>query len=534
MTAIRYWQCIGRCSLALLSFGAAAQDSPPPQWGPHADVEVKPGSKRTLGEADLFFPIAQDARSLIFANLRGRFDDNSSHEGNFGLGLRQMRENGWNLGAYGYFDRRRSDTGNYFNQATLGAEALGRDWDFRANGYLPLGTSVRDLGTASSAAISGAAIQVTTTTREERALKGFDAELGWRAPLFDSEGPRQLRLYLGGYHFSGGGITVQGPRMRAELSMTRLPWFGRDADLFLSAEAQDDSARGSQTFVSLRLRIPLGKEVSRSRRLNAQKRRMTAPIVRDVDIVTQSHVTSTLVETGTATAGGQTITVLNSTSTSGASLQAALNTAGANSTVVLKGTFNTTVQTNMSAGQTLIGAGTLTVKTPTGYTATLNLPGATIAAATDATQNVLRMANNATLDGVTITNTYSGGSSSAVNAQSLTGVTIKNSTLSASGSSGSYTVDALNSTNLVFSGNTISATSSGGASGIGIRALSSNNLSIVGNTFNMTGATQYVVAGDNTTVFNTAASTGNATNSGACFFTGAPTGSVGFSTITCP
>lgn len=145
------------------------------------------------------------------------------------------------------------------------------------------------------------------------------------------------------------------------------------------------------------------------------------------------------------------------------------------------------------------------------------------------------MANNATLIGMTVTNGYSVGSSNAVNAQGMTGVTIRNSTLSATGTSGSYTLDAVSSTNMVVSGNTIAATSSGGASGIGIRTQSANNLTIVGNTFNMTGAIQYVVAGNNFTVFNTAASTGNVTNSGTCIFIGgAPTGSVGFSTISCP
>ncbi|MBF0166963.1 MAG: inverse autotransporter beta domain-containing protein [Alphaproteobacteria bacterium] len=110
-----------------------------PKWGPHIDLEGKAGTKRNLGEADLFVPLVQNQQSLLFADFRTRLDDHGSQEGNFGLGARAMLDHGWNLGAYGYFDRRRSDNGNYFNQATLGIEGLSQDWDVRLNSYLPVG-----------------------------------------------------------------------------------------------------------------------------------------------------------------------------------------------------------------------------------------------------------------------------------------------------------------------------------------------------------------------------------------------------------
>lgn len=543
MAGIKVWRGIGLCGLAALSFGAVAEEQPQaqpsgdlgPKWGPHIDFEAKPGSKRSLGEADLLLPIAQDARTLVFSSLRGRFDDNSSLEGNLGLGVRRMLESGWNLGVYAYFDRRRSDTGNFFNQGTLGVEALGRDWDFRANGYLPIGTRVRDLGETSSAALSGAALQVTSTTREERALKGFDAEMGWRAPLFDSEAARQLRLYLGGYRFNDDVIKVVGPRVRAELAMEDLPWFGKGTKLFLGAEAQDDSARGSQTFLSLRLRIPLGKESSRPSTLNAQERRMAAPVMRDVDIVTQSRVSSTLTEAATQTSGGQALTVVDSaTTTTAAALNTALTNAGA-STVVLSGTFSTNARINMAVGQTLIGSGSLTVRSASGRTATVSLPSATIAATANSTLNALAMANNATLIGMTVTNGYSAGSGNAVVAQGMTGVTIRNSTLTATGTNGAYTLDARTTTNAVIVGNTITANPSAlGASGIW--AQSANNITIADNTITTTvtpSVDKYAISGNEWTVF-AAGSTGNVAVGGTCAFSAAPTGSVGFSTISCP
>src|SRR5690606_5227976 len=108
------------------------------KWQPHIDVEGKWGNDRSLGEAGLFMPVWQDSDTLVFADLRTRLDDHSSREGNFGMGVRQMLPSGWNLGGYGYFDRRHTGHDKYFSQITFGAEALGRDWDLRANAYVPV------------------------------------------------------------------------------------------------------------------------------------------------------------------------------------------------------------------------------------------------------------------------------------------------------------------------------------------------------------------------------------------------------------
>ena len=65
-----------------------AQSTSEPKWGPHIDLEAKPGTKRSLGEADLFIPVTQSADTLLFASLRLRMDDNDGNEGNYGLGVR--------------------------------------------------------------------------------------------------------------------------------------------------------------------------------------------------------------------------------------------------------------------------------------------------------------------------------------------------------------------------------------------------------------------------------------------------------------
>lgn len=511
-----------------------------PQWGAHIDLEAKPGNRRKLGEIDIFAPLAQDAQTLYFANVRGRFDNHSSREGNLGLGVRRMLPSGWNLGAYGYLDRRRSDTGNYFNQTTLGAELLGQDWDLRANAYLPFGSKARSMGStgggASTASIVGSTVQITTpgsTAWEERALKGFDAEVGWRVPVFDSESSRQLRVYLGGYRFSDAGVKIQGPRARLELALHELPALGRGAALFLSAETQRDDARGRQSFVALRLRIPLGG-AAQPRAQTLQQRRMTAPVVRDVDIVSQrmaAATTAAVVETATATADGQSFTVVNGANTSGAGLQTALNNAGNNSTVILTGNFSTTSVLSLSQGQSLIGGGPLAVRAASGQTATLQLAGATI---NSVASNAVRMADSSTLAGLTINAETT--SASAIDAQARNNVTIRNNTITAYRSTGVIGLELRSTYNAVVTGNTVTAAAPA-AGAITVQADSAANLTFSGNTLfaNTTTAFQYVISINPWTSF-ASGSTGNVAMNGTCYTSIGPapgSGSVGFTNIAC-
>lgn len=510
---------------------APGQTFPAPKWGAHIDFEAKPGSKRSLGEGDLFVPLMQDERTLFFGNLRARFDDQSSSEGNLGLGVRRMHESGWNFGGYGYFDRRKTESGSYFSQMTFGVEALGRDWDLRANAYLPQGERVRELGTVSTASVSASTVLVSSVTTEERALTGFDAEVGWRVPLFTVDEPRQLRLYAGGYRFKDDVAEVSGPRVRVELTMAQTPWLWRGAQLVVSAEAQDDNVRGGQTFFALRLRIPLGGQKEKESALTWQERRMTAPVMRDVDIVVPKVVRAPVVETATALADGRTFTVLSSATTSGAALPGAVAAAGNNSVVILSGEFNTTGTVSLNFGQTL--AGSIAVRTPGGRTAMT--PRATIAG-TNASSAVQVNAGG-TLSGLTISNAFSGGSGgrAVLIAGSSTGVTITNNVITAtqSGNNGAVALDFGSNTNGVVSGNTLTVTGSGLGTMTALGMSTVTTATVTGNTISASGgATNNMVNIAGATI--NSGSTGNVRGSGNC--TGAPaSGSIDFTNgTTCP
>ncbi len=319
--------------------------------------------------------------------------------------------------------------------------------------------------------------------------------------------------------------------------MAQVPGLWEGSQLFLGAETQDDSERGSQSFASIRIRIPLGGKPEKARQFTTQERRMTAPIVRDVDIVTQARVAATtpeVVETATATANGQALTVLSSATTSGAALPGAVAAAPAANTIILSGTFNTTAETWVRDGRSLL-AGAVTVRSASGRTATL-VTSATIVG-TNTASYVVRLAGNNTLSGLTITGTQNNGSVlEVVHLDDTAGnITVSNNTITATQTSNNnvFGLKGALITNLVVSGNTITATGNG-AGDIRALTLAGSTATVSGNALSASGGATSRAVWVGTSTIN-AGSTGNTIGAGACTNGGGNTGSIGLTNgSTCP
>jgi len=367
---------------------AQADDVFGKRWGPWVEVGAQAGNSRSLGEANLFAPLYQNRNTLLFADIRGMFDSKKAAEGNFGLGVRHMLPSGWNIGAYGYYDVRRSSFGNTFQQVTLGAEALGEVFDLRANAYLPVGTAERQM-TVSSSTVTGSRVvesggtlvvqtgsQTTTSLVTEKALAGIDGEVGFRLPVFERNSGLDMRAFVGGYYFAGSGVgKVAGPRARLELSASDIPGLP-GVKLTGGVTYQNDNVRGDQWIASARLRIPLGATATNpAEPLSYMERRMTDAVVRDVDIVsntgsvtttTQAFIASSE-ETAINTLNGEAVTSIvhidrdayASDAVAAAALQAALPNSMENGRiVVLSGDLTAPAGIIVNDGQTLLGGGT--------------------------------------------------------------------------------------------------------------------------------------------------------------------------------
>lgn len=361
---------------------AAAQDNRP-KWEGHVEAEGKWGTERSLGEIGLFLPVWQNNKTLIFGDVRGRFDDNASSEGNFGIGLRHQINDQWALGSYAFYDRRHTKANNNFDQVTLGVEALSENLEFRINGYIPeSGEKTVSAGTTTTTpSATGGNLQFITSTTGgvvERALPGLDIEAGYQ---FDIPGNWDFWAYGGGFHFDANGYdNVTGPRGRVEMSYNNVPYLGDGSRFTLGFESQTDNVRGDQSWGIARIRIPFNyngaKDTSQP---SALDKRMTTRIVRDIDIVAgeaKTPATTTTEDASVTLANGQTYTNYTLLDDSD-SLNWNVDDAGAGALVILDGVIDDIGNVRTLDNQAIIGGGqnvTLTGDT-SGRTANVTLPG---------------------------------------------------------------------------------------------------------------------------------------------------------------
>ena len=253
------------------------------------DLIYKYSNNRTVGRAELFLPFYQTNKSLVFTDIRYWLDNNSTNEGNLGLGYRQIFDDEYILGIYEFYDRRKSQYGNSFAQFTTGAELLTVNYDFRANLYSPTGTTEKPIGSGGSSASTGYFLNghnvvyvKETNVSSEYALKGYDIEIGRKLPFFDD-----FRVFIAGYKFNNHNIDINGYRYRGLYTFLK----SKNSKLFLEGERSDDSTRGATSYVGFRYSYNFGE--IRKNKLTDLEKRMTNQVIRDLDIVTQSKISNT-------------------------------------------------------------------------------------------------------------------------------------------------------------------------------------------------------------------------------------------------
>ena len=143
-----------------------------------------------------------------FLDTRGHIFDNGKWAANVGVGLRTL----WGNRAYGintYYDYRNTGRLNS-NQMGAGLETLGELFDFRINGYLPVGAKTSSPYAATFGAFSGHYMLVSQ--KVQSAMKGADAEFGFH---FGKSEAFDFYAATGPYYFIGEKApTVWGGKAR--------------------------------------------------------------------------------------------------------------------------------------------------------------------------------------------------------------------------------------------------------------------------------------------------------------------------------
>ena len=151
---------------------------------------------------------------LPFLDLRGHVFDNGKLAANAGIGLRRLGSSRvW--GVNGYYDYRNTSHQHY-NQVSAGLESLGRIWDFRINGYFPIGRKESPYFHRSTFyAFQGNSMLIKN--KRDFAMKGANAEVGFHVDFKKDKTP----LYFAGgpYYLTGVGKTTWGGKLRANIEL---------------------------------------------------------------------------------------------------------------------------------------------------------------------------------------------------------------------------------------------------------------------------------------------------------------------------
>jgi hypothetical protein len=210
----------------------------PSETGSADDLRVSPRggvgfSTTGSGYEDPFFslegfiPLQQSpGNNLTFLEGKLLYLTDSTMGGNLVLGQRfYSSSQDQILGGYIAYDFR--DTGNsFFNQIGAGFELLTNKWDFRVNGYLPIGDQRQQVAESfSNPNFEGNFLLLDRDRRFEAAVGGLDLEVGTQLARL---GEGDLRGYGGVYYYNapGGndGFGIRG-RLEARPSDNPSSWF---------------------------------------------------------------------------------------------------------------------------------------------------------------------------------------------------------------------------------------------------------------------------------------------------------------------
>ena len=185
-------------------------------------------------------------------DLRAHLFNDGKWAANGGVAYRYFTETAKAFGVNGFYDYRRSTHQDSYSQVGAGLEYMGGAFDFRINGYLPIGKT-RHVYDTSFQQFSVQNILISQST--EYALAGFDAEAGFE---LISKGTGSLYAALGGYGLWGrhSGPHATGGKARLAASWS---W------LELEGGVQYDKYFHWTGYGQLSLVLPLWKLVDEGR-----------------------------------------------------------------------------------------------------------------------------------------------------------------------------------------------------------------------------------------------------------------------------
>ncbi|MCX4028432.1 inverse autotransporter beta domain-containing protein [Endozoicomonas sp. SM1973] len=200
----------------------------------------------SFGDFNSFIPLTQDDSGLSYLNILAEADEDFA-EGQAGYGYRQIINDDWAVGGYGFLGKKRTEFNNDFYQLNFGAEIISFDWDFRFNFYIPIGDKEKEVSRNAT----------TNQIRKEFAYHGADLEVGYRLPIWDEADDSQMRIYGGSYYFDADGAEhIAGGRVRLEYDIANIVSSIPGSSITLGAEYQHDNVNKETNVLTAAFTVP--------------------------------------------------------------------------------------------------------------------------------------------------------------------------------------------------------------------------------------------------------------------------------------
>lgn len=228
----------------------------------------------------------QYKNSLPFLDVRGHVFDNGKWAANAGLGYRYQTDR-FIYGLNAYYDYRKTSR-HHYNQVGVGLEALSKHWDFRINGYWPVGDKSSCFYQTCFKKFE--CNNIIVSRKQEFAMKGVHAEAG--AHIYNRHCPKygntELYVAFGPYYFEGKGKNAYGGQVRL---------LGKYKDwLTLQFSTSYDNVFHDIYQGEIALYLPFGKRerIQRNTKMSCEDQlvmsdRLVQPVYRDEIIVVDKH-----------------------------------------------------------------------------------------------------------------------------------------------------------------------------------------------------------------------------------------------------
>jgi hypothetical protein len=244
------------------------------------------GYEESFTNVGAFLPYFFEEDALLFLDARGLVSYNGKGGANLGFGWRYYEESLDRIfGLHGFYDfdggHRRS-----YNQVGLGIESLGRYFDFRMNGYIPVGNDQNLLSTGIvvneqfPAQFVQNQLYVTRLNELETAFTGFDVEVGGPMPILGRYG---LSGYVGTYFFTSSASATDFTGVSGRLS-----WQANEYTN-IGVQATDDHVFGSNAQIQVSMTLPNGNPGRWLRPLSVRER-LTQSVVRNYRVTVEHEI----------------------------------------------------------------------------------------------------------------------------------------------------------------------------------------------------------------------------------------------------